>query len=84
MHRNVSNHDERGRKNGQSHNIIPQSTIVEAESAEDGCAWYLDVETVFMVDQGEVFDFIDDEAFEAVMEDRKLCGISTSHTGGWR
>lgn len=75
MHRNVSNHNERGRKDGQPHNIIPQSAVVEAESTENGCARNFDVETVLVVDQGKIFDFVDNEAFEAVVEDRKLCGV---------
>ncbi len=82
MHRKVSNHNKRGRKDGQPDNIVPQSTVVEAESAEDGCAWDFDVETVLVVDQGEVFDFIDDEAFEAVVEDGKLCIVGQRHTSG--
>ncbi len=82
MHRKVSNHNKRGREDGQAYNIVPQRTVVEAESTEDGCAWDFDVETVLFVDQGEVFDFVDDEAFEAVVEDGKLCTISQRHTSG--
>ncbi len=76
MHRDISNYNERGRKNAEADNVIPQSTIVEAKGTEDGCAGDFDVQAVFVVDQGEVFDFVDDETFEAVVEDRKLRVIS--------
>ena len=50
MHRTISNHNESSRKDGQANNIIPQSAIVKAESAENGCARNLDIEAVLVVD----------------------------------
>lgn len=41
---------------------------LEAESAENGRSWYFDIEAIFVIDQGEVFDFVDNETLEAVME----------------
>jgi ketosteroid isomerase-like protein len=69
MHSSVSNHNESTRADGEPNDVWPQATVVESKSAEDGGAWYFDVEAVLMINQGEVLDFVDDEAFEAVMED---------------
>ncbi len=69
MHSNIRNHNESPRHNPQRNDILPQRQRVEAKSAEDGGARDFDVEAVFVVDQGKVADFVDDEAFEAVVED---------------
>lgn len=69
MHRDISNYNESCRENGKTNNVIPQSAIIESECAENRCAGDFDVEAVFVIDQGEVFDFIDNEAFEPVVED---------------
>lgn len=59
MHSSVSNHNESARKDGEPDNIIPQTAIVEPEGAEYGGAWDFDVETVFVIDQSEILDLID-------------------------
>lgn len=43
MHGKISNDDERTREDGQPDDIIPESTYVKAESAEDGSTWHFDV-----------------------------------------
>ena len=73
MHRNVRNHNERGREHRKADDIIPQRRIIESERAEDGGAGDFDIQAVFVVDEGEVADFVYDEAFEAVVEDGELC-----------
>lgn len=78
MHSRVSNHNESTREDGKPNDIVPQAAVVESESAEDGGAWNFNVEAIFVVDQGEVFDFVDDEAFEPVVEDRELWLVSMS------
>lgn len=43
MHRKISNSDESTREDRQPNHIIPESTHVEAESAEDGSTRHFDV-----------------------------------------
>lgn len=52
MHRAIGNDDEHSRNHSQSDDIPPQRLRVKPERAEDGCTWDLDVQAVFMVDQG--------------------------------
>ena len=49
---------------------------LEAEGAEYRRSWYFDIEAIFVVDQGEVFDFVDNETLEAVVEYRELQAVS--------
>jgi hypothetical protein len=42
---------------------------VEAKGTKDGRARDLNIESVFVVDKTDIFNFIDDEAFEGVVED---------------
>jgi hypothetical protein len=68
MHSKISEHNEGAAEHGESNAIRPQSLRVEAEGAKDGRTRDLDIETVFVVDEGKVFDFVDDEAFEGVVK----------------
>lgn len=77
MHRSVRNDDESARKDGEANDIGPEGERVEAKGREDGGSGDFNVEAIFVVDEGEVFDFVDNEAFEAVMEYRKLFPISS-------
>ena len=72
MHARVRKHDEDGAKDGEANGVAPESHDIETETAQDGGAGHLDVETVLVVDERQVLDFVDDEAFEAVVEDGKL------------
>ena len=76
MHSDVCNHDECSRENGEPNDIFPQSQVVESKSTQDRCAGYFDVETVFVIDQSKECDFVDNESFKAVVEDRELQYIS--------
>lgn len=75
MHRSVSNNDESAGKDGKAYDIGPEGERVEAKGREDGGSGDFNVEAVFMVDEGEVFDFVDNEGFKAVVEYRKLFPI---------
>lgn len=75
MHRSVRNDDESAGKDGEANYIGPEGKGVEAKGREDGGSRDFNVEAVFVVDEGEVFDFVDNQAFEAVMEYRKLFPI---------
>ena len=70
MHGQIRKQHKRSRKHPQPNAICPQRLRIEAEGAQDSGAGDFDIETVFVVDEGEVFDFVDDEAFEGVVEDR--------------
>ena len=72
MHSDVRNDDERAGHDAQRNDIGPQRHGVETERAENGGAGHFDVEAVFVVDEGQVADFVDDEGFEAVVEDGEL------------
>ena len=75
MHRKISQEDKSPAVHTQPYAILPQSLYVEAKGAEDGGSGDFNVKTVFVVDEGEVFDFVDDEAFEGVVEDGQLQGV---------
>lgn len=70
MHRRIRQHDKRATKHREADTILPQGSGVETKRAENRGAGDFDVEAVFVVDEGEIFDFVDDEAFEGVVEDR--------------
>jgi hypothetical protein len=72
MHTPISQHDENRAENRQAHHIHLQRSIIEAERAQDRSARDFDIETVFMVDEAERPDFVDDEALKAVVEDGEL------------
>lgn len=74
MHRTIGNDDEHPRDHPQADDILPQSLRVEPECTEDGCSGDLDVQAVFVVDQGQERDFVDDQGLESVVENRQLDG----------
>ena len=69
MHSQIRQDDERTTENGQADDILPQTLNVEAKGAEDGRARDFDIKSVFVVDKTDIFDFIDDETFEGIVED---------------
>jgi hypothetical protein len=69
MHGEVCEENECPTVHTKPYAILPQSLNVEAEGAENGRAGDFNVKAVFVVDEGEVLDFVDDEAFESVVED---------------
>lgn len=72
MHRCVRNDDESAGKDGEANDISPDGERVEAKGREDGGSGDFYVKTVFMVDESEVFDFVHNEGFKAVVKYRKL------------
>lgn len=68
MHSKVRQNDEGATIDSQPNTILPQSLDVEAEGAENSGARDFNVEAVFVVDEGEIFDFVHNEAFECVVE----------------
>jgi hypothetical protein len=50
--------------------IHPQRLHVEAKAAQDSRARDLNVETILVVDETEVLDFVDDESFKGVVKYR--------------
>lgn len=69
VHRQIRKHDEGAAVHSQANTIAPQRLDIEAEAAQDRGPGDFDVEAVFVVDEGEVLDLVDDEAFEGVVED---------------
>lgn len=69
MHRRIRQHDKRSTIYTQPYTIPPQRLHIEAKAAQDSGAGDFNVETVFVVDEREVFDFVYDEAFKSVVED---------------
>lgn len=76
MHSHIGDHDESPRENGKTNDIFPQSKVVESKCTQDRCARHLDVEAVFVIDESKEGDFVDNETFETVVEDRELWQIS--------
>jgi hypothetical protein len=70
MHREIRQHNKRTPVDTKTNTIPPQRLDVESKRAQDGGARDFNVEAVFVVDEGEVFDFVYDEAFEGVVEYR--------------
>ena len=69
MHGTICYDDEGPREYGKANDVCPQCQVVETEDAKDRSSGYFDVEAIFMINQCQVFDFVDDECFEAVMKD---------------
>lgn len=76
MHSDISDHYESPREDGETNDILPQSEVVKPKSTQDRCARYFDVETVFVIDESKECHFVDNEAFETVVEDRELWQIN--------
>ena len=74
MQRREPQHKERTRHNPQSRNITPQRQHIEAETAQNRTARDFNVEAVLLVDERQVADFVDDQAFETEVEDGELWG----------
>jgi hypothetical protein len=68
VHCNVRNDDESATKDSQPNDIFPQREVVEAKSRQDGRAGNFDVETIAVVLETQLSNFVDDKAFIAVVE----------------
>lgn len=58
-----------GSEDGQAADVAPEREDVEAETAQYRAAGDFDVQTVFLVHQAEVPDFVYDQAFECEVVD---------------
>jgi hypothetical protein len=72
MHSEIRKQHKRTTKYTQPNAVLPQRLRVEAKGAKDSRAGNLDIETVFVVDEREIFDFVYDEAFKGIVENRQL------------
>jgi hypothetical protein len=72
MQSRETQHEKRTRHNSQPRDIAPQRQHIEAETAQDRTAGDFDVEAVLLVDERQVAHFIDNQAFEAEVEDGEL------------
>lgn len=72
MNGHVAQHEEHSAEDAQSNHILPHCQYLEAEAGKNGGAGHFNVETVLLIHQGKVAHFIDDEAFEAEVEDGEL------------
>jgi hypothetical protein len=70
MHSKIGKHNECTTIYGQPNTILPQRLHVEAKAAENRRARDLNVQTVFVVNEREVLDFIDNEAFKGIVKYR--------------
>jgi hypothetical protein len=59
MHSRISQHNETRSKDSQPDCIRLQRSVVETERAQDGSAGYFNIKTIFVVDQTQSTDFID-------------------------
>jgi hypothetical protein len=72
MQRRITQHEKRGTNNRQSTNIPPKRKHIKPETAQNRTTGDFDVEAVLLIDEREVAHFVDDEAFEAEVEDGEL------------
>lgn len=68
MHGGICQYDETRTKHSETYCVRSQSSIVETEGAQDGGTRYLDVKAILVVNETQSADFIDDQAFEAKVE----------------
>jgi hypothetical protein len=70
MHSKIGKHDERAAIDAQPNAILPQRLHVEAKAAQNRGARNLNVQAVFVIDEREVLDFVDNQAFKGIVEYR--------------
>lgn len=72
MNSSIAHDRENAANYSEADDVAPEREDVEAETAQNRRAGDFDVQAILLVDQGEVADFVDDQAFEAVVEDGEL------------
>ena len=70
MHCPVGNDNKGARECSETNNILPQSQVVEAKRAKDRGSRYFYIKTVFVINQCQKGCFVNNQGFEAIMEDR--------------
>ncbi len=68
MHSRISQHGKSSAKHSKPKSIARQSLNIKPERAENSRTGYFDIDTVLVVSQREVLDLVDDETFEAIVE----------------
>lgn len=68
MHCTVCNDDKRTGNHSKSNHVIPIGLGVKAESAQDRGTGDFNIQTVLVINQGEVCHFIDNQGFKSIME----------------
>lgn len=76
MHRCICNDNEGPGDHGQPCNIVPVRQSIETKGTQDRCTRHLDIQAIFVIDQGKESYLIDNEGFESVMENRQLVQVS--------
>ena len=69
VHRSVCNDDKGPRNHSEANHIVPESKRVEAECAQDRGSGDFDVQAILVVNQSQEGDLVDNQGFEAIMED---------------
>lgn len=72
MHAQIRNDDESSSENGQSDSISRQTLVVKAKAAEYRSPRHLNIDAVFVVDERQSLDLVDDETLKAIMKYGKL------------
>lgn len=72
VHSKICKNDKGATEYGESNTVLPQGLRIETKRAENSGARNLDIKAILVVDEGEIFDFVDNKAFEGVVEYREL------------
>ena len=70
MHSTIRQNNESAGKYPQADNVGPERLSIEAEGAQDGSSRDRNIETIFPVRERQICNFVDNERFEPVVEDR--------------
>jgi hypothetical protein len=70
MHGEIRQHNEHATIDPETDTIPPQRLHIKAKAGQDSRAGDFDIEAVFVVNEAEVLDLIDNQAFKRVMEYR--------------
>lgn len=72
MHSQISQDDKNAPKSPKTNNIHPQRLNIEAKATQDSRPRNLNIKTILMIHKTQILDFINNQALECIMEDRKL------------
>ena len=72
MHCDVSQHQEYTAEDCKTDGVTPERQNIEAEGAENGRSRDFNVKTIFVINERKVAHFVDNQAFETVVEDGNL------------
>ena len=72
MQSSVPQHQKHTTNQPQPRHIVPQRQHIEPETAQNRTPGDFNVEPVLLVDERQIADLVDDQAFEAEVEDGEL------------